>query len=72
MITPVESFMPALVPQENLTEIVTKAACPRCGYDLRGALETWKRKCPINGVCTECGLKFEWGELLCERRNVPR
>ena len=48
------------------------ARCPRCGYELRGALETWKHVCPINGVCTECGLEFEWGEFLCSRRAVPR
>ena len=48
------------------------ARCPRCGYDLRGKLETWKCDCPIDGVCNECGLEFEWGELLCLRRAVPR
>ncbi|MCZ6835835.1 MAG: hypothetical protein O7G85_08685 [Planctomycetota bacterium] len=26
----------------------------------------------MTGVCTECGLPFEWGELLCNRRVVPR
>jgi len=46
--------------------------CPRCGYDLRGTMETWKHECPLCGVCTECGLAFEWGELLCNRRNMPR
>ena len=53
------------IPQPN-------ARCPRCGYDLRGTIETWKHECPINGICTECGLEFEWGELLCNRRNMPR
>ena len=46
--------------------------CPRCGYDLRGVFETWKHECPISGICNECGLEFEWGELLSSRRAVPR
>ena len=46
--------------------------CPRCGYDLHGLIETWKHECPISGVCTECGLEFEWGELLNPRRSVPK
>ena len=45
--------------------------CPRCGYDLHGLIETWKHECPITGVCSECGLEFEWGELLNPARNVP-
>lgn len=49
-----------------------EARCPRCGYDLRGTIETWKCDCPIYGICNECGLEFEWGELLCPRRAVPR
>lgn len=46
--------------------------CPRCGYDLRGAIDTWQHECPMWGVCTECGLEFEWGELLSPQRNMPR
>ena len=46
--------------------------CPRCGYDLRGAIETWKHECPINGVCTECGLEFEWAELLSSKIRKPQ
>lgn len=46
--------------------------CPRCGYDLRGAIETWKRECPISGVCAECGLSFEWADLLSTWRVLPR
>lgn len=58
----------------SMDQQITQAdtSCPRCGYDLRGTIETWKHECPINGVCTECGLEFEWGELLCNRRNMPR
>lgn len=39
-------------------------ACPRCGYDLRGVVATWRNTCPLEGVCTECGLDFRWTELL--------
>lgn len=46
--------------------------CPRCGYELRGIIESWSESCPMEGICAECGLEFEWGELLCERRAVPR
>ncbi|TVQ33118.1 MAG: hypothetical protein EA376_03425 [Phycisphaeraceae bacterium] len=38
--------------------------CPRCGYDLGGEIETWRDRCPIDGVCAECGLRFRWAELL--------
>jgi hypothetical protein len=49
--------------------------CARCGYDLRGAAgaiqgridrattpegQTW----PLRGICSECGLDFDWGGLL--------
>ncbi|MCZ6835836.1 MAG: hypothetical protein O7G85_08690 [Planctomycetota bacterium] len=50
----------------------TNSLCPRCGYNLQGVIASWESDCPMDGVCTECGLPFEWGELLCERRAVPR
>lgn len=46
-------------------------ACPRCGYDLRGVVESWEEVCPMLGTCAECGLEFEWGELLSPRRMRP-
>ena len=46
--------------------------CPRCGYDLRGAMELWYESCPIFGVCSECGLSFEWADLLSTKRVRPR
>ena len=39
-------------------------SCPRCGYDLSGVVESWKEACPLNGVCSECGLEFRWRELF--------
>jgi hypothetical protein len=46
--------------------------CPRCGYDLRGATSAWQESCPLCGSCPECGLEFEWAELLGQRRRTPR
>ena len=48
------------------------ARCPRCGYDLHGVIESWKRECPIYGICSECGLEFEWGEFLSPQRAPER
>jgi len=48
------------------------AGCPRCGYDLRGAMASWRETCPLEGVCAECGLAFAWGDLLNARLSVPR
>jgi len=64
--------MPILVSNDILTELVTKAACPRCGYGLRGIVESWTDACPLTGVCSECGLEIEWKELLNPSRAVPR
>lgn len=41
--------------------------CPRCGYDLRGAVQSWRDVCPLEGRCTECGLEFRWGWVLREQ-----
>ena len=46
--------------------------CPRCGYDQRGAISTWSNSCPLEGVCTECGLKFPWCEILKPEKFEPR
>jgi hypothetical protein len=48
------------------------ARCPRCGYDLRGAVATWGDTCPMTGICTECGLSFEWAELFSAAFAMPR
>ena len=46
-----------------------RPACPRCGYDLRGHVETWADACPIRGECPECGYAYEWAELLNPSRQ---
>jgi hypothetical protein len=45
--------------------------CPRCGYDLRGAIATWRESCPLAGRCGECGLGLAWGDLLSEEAEQP-
>lgn len=45
--------------------------CPRCGYVLRGTVESWGEACPLAGVCNECGLGFEWADLLSAKRRGP-
>lgn len=43
-------------------------ACPRCGYDLSGAIASWERVeppcCPLDGRCSECGLDFAWVDVM--------
>ncbi len=61
----------------RVAEVQLTATCPRCGYDLRGTVATWTDSCPLNGVCTECGLEFEWveffrPELHGEHWNIER
>ena len=42
--------------------------CPRCGYDLSGAVAAWERaeppQCPMEGRCSECGLDFRWRDVM--------
>ncbi len=47
------------------------AQCPRCGYDLHGIFESWRESCPFTGNCSECGLAFDWGDLLNLKLNIP-
>ncbi len=49
----------------------TMPECPRCGYDLRGAIATWREACPLRGTCTECGLAFQWAEVLVPGKFEP-
>lgn len=46
--------------------------CGRCGYDLSGVVESWgdgesatqNASCPVEGVCSECGWAFAWGDVF--------
>jgi len=53
-------------------EPTSSTRCPRCFYDLRGIVATWDDSCAVGGRCAECGLEFEWGELLNPARCPPR
>lgn len=56
---------------ESDQTLIRRARCPRCGYDLRGGIATWSDSCPLNGTCAECGLAFEWAELLSPSVRKP-
>jgi hypothetical protein len=45
--------------------------CPRCGYDLQGVVTSWREQCPTAGACAECGLAFDWREVLNPSHRVP-
>lgn len=46
-------------------------ACPRCGYDQSGLIATWEQSCPLEGVCSECGLEMLWAEVLSPKFAPP-
>jgi len=46
--------------------------CPRCGYDQRGVVEAWSDSCPLDGVCSECGLEFAWAHVFNPGLHPPR
>jgi hypothetical protein len=47
------------------------AECLRCGYDLRGIVDSWTDACAVEGVCSECGLVFRWRDVLRPARGSP-
>lgn len=46
-------------------------ACPRCGYDFDGIITTWTDACPMHGTCSECGLEFDWCDVLGPLHRIP-
>jgi hypothetical protein len=46
--------------------------CPRCAYDLAGAVALWKDSCDLHGVCPECGLDFPWRDVMNPMHVMPR
>ncbi len=52
--------------------IMNKAQCPRCGYDLGGEIASWTDRSPMRGICSECGLGFAWGDIFGDYAEVPR
>lgn len=64
--------MSALVSTDISSDLTKRARCPRCGYSLRGAIESWHESCPLTGICSECGLAYQWAELLNDKFYRPR
>lgn len=50
---------------------MNQVRCPRCGYDQRGTVSTWQDTCPLRGICTECGLEFDWSHVLQPEKFEP-
>lgn len=65
---PVADLSPGGVADRGRSEPVT---CVRCGYDLSALPPLWAESCPTRGVCSECGLEFEWSELLAPVTAPP-
>ncbi|MCC6909729.1 MAG: hypothetical protein IT430_17470 [Phycisphaerales bacterium] len=57
----------AIAADDTASRTGDEVQCPRCGYDLRGAVQSWREACPLEGRCTECGLEFRWGWVLREQ-----
>ncbi len=58
-------------PNPSASNAVPRGECPRCGYDLSGLVATWRDSCPLDGRCSECGLNFEWANVLNPRMTTP-
>ncbi len=54
-----------------MPKLVNPPACPRCGYDFQGTISTWSSSCPLHGTCSECGLEFDWSEVLNPVLRIP-
>lgn len=54
-------------PERLDRSVSEEVLCPRCGYDLRGAIASWRESCPMEGRCAECGLEFEWSWMFRQR-----
>lgn len=50
---------------------VRTVCCPRCDYDLRGLIDSWRDSCPMHATCSECGLEFECADVLSLERLPP-
>lgn len=69
------------VSSKSSGERETSPECPRCGYDLRGAMDAWPcrdegggdgSRCPLGDTCPECGYTFLWRDLLNpEYQDLP-
>jgi len=60
-----------MIESASLNSTTHKVECPRCGYDLRGVVSSWRDTSPLIGKCSECGLSLEWSELLSRDQAEP-
>lgn len=52
---------------DNLQEV----NCPRCGYDQRGLVHSWRDVCPLEATCAECGLVYPCAATLLPEKFEP-
>lgn len=68
---PAESSREIDVPARGGGAAPVEQACPRCGYDLSGVVQSWEGECPLRGQCSECGLELEWAEVVAPKWVPP-
>lgn len=54
----------SVTPTTSSSRGVSQPICPKCGYDQSGEIATWESQCPMEGRCPECGLEFEWADVM--------
>jgi hypothetical protein len=65
------SAIPVVSHQASAPLAATPRHCPRCDYDLAGAIAGWRDACPLRGTCSECGLDFAWRDIFDDRLSGP-
>lgn len=63
--------MPTHTSPDISSENKSTSRCPRCGYDVRGVIDTWSDSCPLLGTCSECGLEYQWSQVLHPEKYEP-
>ncbi len=60
------------MPTPEAIRLTDEPRCPRCGYDQRGAVAAWTDVCPMEGICSECGYRFAWSDVMRPDRWLLR
>jgi len=58
-----------MIPGMTTTISTTAPSCPRCGYEQSGVVAAWTDRCPLGGVCSECGCTFSWSRVYTTARH---
>ena len=53
-----------------MAKVEAQPCCPRCGYDQSGVVATWMHSCPLDGMCSECGLALQWVDVFRPDRFI--